>query len=218
MTSIEWFIVILLTLRLLIAGRQRGGWVAEAIADAPLLLPCILLQEARTFPQDGWSVWLPGGVPLLAVLCGVALLGGAVTLSSRACAILNRRYRWARSPWVFCAVDFIMLAGLNIVVETMLSNAGAWTYRFGNSFGVMPVAGVPWSAAIGAGWFGLFCATTLRQFRRWASDEVWRLAVWSRAAIGLGAPLAEPESPRGVDAGAGVWRTLGTVVLRILDL
>jgi hypothetical protein len=218
MTSIEWLLIILLGLRGLMVSRRRGGWVAEAVADAPLILPFVLLQGARNFPQHSWSIWLPGGVPLLAVLSGVALLGGAVTLSERLCTDLGRRYRWARTPWTLAGVDFLVLAGLTAVLEAALFRTGAWTYRFGSSFGVIPLVGIPWAAAVGAGGFGLFCAASLRQFRRWASDEVRRVAVWSRTAVGLAPPLAITPHPRGTDAGPGVWRAVGGVVLRLLDL
>jgi hypothetical protein len=218
MTPIEWLIALCLGIRALVVRRRRGGWIAEAIADAPLILPCMLLQEARVFAQHRWSIWLPGGVPLLAVVSAVALLGGGVTLSARLATMLRRRFRWGRQPWATAAVDFLVIAGLTTGFETVLFHAGAWTYRFGGALGSVPVVGIPWAAAIGAGGFGLFCAASLRQFRRWASDEVRRLAVRTRVAAGLAPPLAVAAPPRGAGAWVGVWRALGGIVLRLLDL
>jgi hypothetical protein len=163
---VEWLIAGLVALRLALVRRPAGGLLAEAIADATLVLPVFLLQEARLFYRDAWSVWLPGGVPIFAVIFGIALLGVAVTAAGRLADSVTRLFPRARSPWLPAAADALILAVFVIVGESVLFHAGAWEYRFSGPLGTIPGLDIPWAAVAGTAGFGLFFATAIRQFRR----------------------------------------------------
>ncbi|HEY3249433.1 MAG TPA: hypothetical protein VGK88_14230 [bacterium] len=217
MTSVEWLIVGIVFLRLACVRRAAGGLVAEAIADATLALPVFLLQEARWFHAGAWTVFT-GGVPPFVVVYGVALLGTAVSVAERIGEVLERRLSSGLSPWLTAAIDVAVLAALTAVGETILFHAGGWEYRFRGPLGTIPSAGVPWAAVVGAGGFGLFFVMTIRQFRRWATDAVGRLAVRGRAVLGLDRAAPDAVLAGGAAVGLGLRRTLGAAVFRLLDL
>ncbi|MGH2348549.1 MAG: hypothetical protein ACRDFT_03665 [bacterium] len=218
MTPVEWLIVGVVVVRLAFVRRAAGGLVAEAMADSALALPVFLLQEARLFSVDRWSVWIFPAVPIFAVIFGVALLGAGVTVSGSLTERCARRFPHLRSPWLVAAIDAVVLAAFAIIGEAVLFHAAAWDYRFSGPLGTIPGLDIPWAAAAGTAGFGLFFATAIRQFRRWAIDTVGRLAVFWRAVFGLHDPAADPVLAGGAAAGLGLRRAVGTVVFRFLDL
>ncbi len=218
MTLFEWVVLAILGLRLALVRPRRGALATEALADAPLVLPCFFLQEMRVFPLGSWTLPLPGGTPALAVAYGVAVLGAAITLAEHLHTALGRAYGRDAAPSEIAAVDFIVLAGVSAVFESLFSHAGGWTYRYAGPFGYVPGAGIPWAAVIGVGGFGFFFAPTIRQYRRWTADALGRLAVHGRIVLGLVRPETGAISWAGGGVGAGLRRTLGAAVLRLLDL
>jgi len=215
---VEWLIAGFVALRLALVRRPGGGLIAEAVADATLVLPVFLLQEARLFYVDAWSVWLPGGVPIFVVAYGVAVLGTAVTVSGRLAETCTQLFPRMQSPWLLAAIDAIVLALCIAAGESILFHAGAWEYRFSGPLGTIPGLGIPWAAVAGTAGFGLFFATAIRQFRRWATDVVGRLAVFWRTVFGLHGPAADIVLAGRAAARLELRRAVGTLVFRFLDL
>ncbi len=217
MTPSEWLVLCVVGVRVALVRPQRG-LTAEALADALLVLPCFLLQDARIFPREGWKLLLPGGVPALAIVYGVALLGAAITLADYIRGAFRGTRARGESPWGIAFIDLILLAGLAGLFEWLFFRAGAWTYRFAGPFGNVPAVGIPWAVLIGAGGFGFFFSPTIREYRRWTADALGRLAVFGHTVLGVARPETGPVRWARGGTGPGLWRVMGVAVLRLLDL